>query len=1043
MPKLILRTLFLASLIAGMVALLGGASASAPIATEGDARAKPTGAVTAPQAPLSSSVPSPYTPELEPFVRAFKPGGQDFAGQGAPLPPEEARRRLVVRDGYAVERVASEPVVRQPLDLHFDERGRLWVVQYLQYPFPAGSKITGYDQYLRARYDTLPAPPPHHARGADRVTILEDRDGDGHFEGVRTFLEGMNLTTSVLPDHEGVWVLQSPYLVFYPDRNHDDVPDGDPELHLSGFGIEDTHSLASNLHWGPDGWIYGSTGSTTTLDIQGVHLRGQGIWRYHPKRRIFEVFAEGGGNTFSMEFDGEGRAFSGTNSGATRGLHYAQGATYVKGWAKHGPAMNPFLFGFLEHMDHEGYPQRFPQTFLLYEGGAMPELEGRIVVGMALTNRVQVSDVFRQTSTFRTVDVAPLITTDDRTFRPVDIEQGPDGAIYIADWTDLRLSHLNPADTWDKSNGRIYRIAPTSFQRRPLSDLRTSSVDALLAMLSDPNRERREQVRRQLAVREAPGLTEALRQRLGSPTAESLEALWILNLRGDLSERDLASQLEHPRPSVRRWAARLLGDRNSVEEETAGSLVRLAGRETDSEVRSQLVSTARRLAPAHALRLVRAMLDRPEDASDRHLPLLLWWAIEAQSERGREELLQLVQDPAVWSSPLFRDQLAPRIGRRFTADQGPRRTVTLEQGSHSEWIIERAGDHFHRNLDYCARLLDAAPSPTAAACLLEGMALGFTGAPFPQAPDTFRRALARRGGAPSDATAVIALRSRIGDAEAQAEAVRRLASDALTSEYRVAWLAVVRDTTPPGAVPQLESLLSASLPESVLLATLDALAAYGHAASARRILHLHPSLPPRLQARAQTLLCSTPAWAVELVGAIAAGTFEADQLASDARAALRRQTDPTVVEWVHRGADRAVPRDPARRAVQQAFETGRVAFNLSCAPCHQESGEGRAGLAPSLLASRWVEGSDAGLIRIALHGKENPGNGLVMPPWRHLEDSQIAAILTYVKREFGNRDAPVDAGSVAAIRVASAARERSWTDAELEAAAAIPAAAVR
>lgn len=1028
--------------VALVAVVIGGV---APLPQEGllaaSAAAVPTPAHPPTTAP--SGTPSPYAPELEPFVRAFKPGGQDFAGQGAPLPPEEARRRLVVREGYTVDLVASEPAVRQPLDLHFDERGRLWVVQYLQYPFPAGSTISSYDQYLRARYDTLPAPPPHHARGADRVTILEDRDGDGRFEGVRTFLEGMNLTTSVLPDHEGVWVLQSPYLVFYPDRNHDDVPDGDPELHLSGFGIEDTHSLASNLHWGPDGWIYGSTGSTTTLDIQGTYLRGQGIWRYHPTRRVFEVFAEGGGNTFSMEFDGEGRAFSGTNSGATRGLHYAQGATYVKGWTKHGPAMNPFLFGFLEHMDHEGYTQRFPQTFLLYEGGAMPELEGRIIVGMALTNRVQVSDVFRQTSTFRTVDVAPLVTTDDRTFRPVDIEQGPDGAIYLADWTDLRLSHLNPADTWDKSNGRIYRIAPTSFQRPVIPNLRTSSVDALLAMLSDANRERREQVRRELAVRTAPGLTETLRQRLQSPTAESLEALWILNLRGDLSERDLASQLGHPRPSVRRWAARLLGDRNGVEEATARSLAQLAGRETDPEVRSQLASTARRLAPAHALGLVRALLGRPEDASDRHLPLLLWWAVEAQAERGREELLQLVQDPAVWSSPLFRDELAPRIGRRFSADQGPRRTVTLEQGSYSEWIIERAGDHFHRNLDYCARLLDAAPSPTAAACLLEGMSLGFTGAPFPQAPETFRRALARRGGALGDAPALIALRSRIGDAEAQAEAVRRLASASLSAEERLGWLAVVRDTTPPGALSQLESFLGAPLPEPTLLATLDALAAYGNPASARRVLQLHPSLPPRLQARAQTLLCSTPAWSVELVRAIGAGTFDADQLASDARAALRRQTDPTVVAWMQRGADQAVPRDPARRAAQQAFETGRVAFNLSCAPCHQESGEGRAGLAPPLLGSRWVKGADAGLIRIALHGKENPGKGLVMPPWRHLEDSQIAAILTYVKREFGNRDAVVDAGAVGAIRAASATRERAWTDAELETATEVPAAAGR
>lgn len=1011
-------------LVLGLAAALG-----ATFSGRADSAARTPSPVATP--PADSTAASPYAPELEPFVRAFKPGGQDFAGQGAPLPPEEARRRLVAREGYTIDLIASEPVIRQPLDLHFDERGRLWVVQYLQYPFPAGSKITHYDQYLRAHYDTLPAPPPHHARGADRVTILEDRDGDGTFETVRTFLEGMNLTTSVLPDHDGVWVLQSPYLVFYPDRNHDDIPDGDPEVHLSGFGIEDTHSLASNLHWGPDGWIYGATGSTTTLDIQGSRLLGQGIWRYHPTRRLFEVFAEGGGNTFSLEFDSEGRAFSGTNSGATRGLHYAQGATYVKGWTKHGPAMNPFLFGFLEHMDHEGYTQRFPQTFLLYQGGAMPELEGRIVVGMALTNRVQVSQLFRQTSTFRTVDLDPLITTDDRTFRPVDIEAGPDGAIYVADWTDLRLSHLNPADTWDKSNGRIYRIAPKNFLRPRVRDLRAARADELLPLLSDPNRELREQARRQLAIRPDAGLVQDLRQRLATARPESLEALWILNLRGDLGERELAAQLTHPLPSVRRWAARLLGDRNGVDDATARSLTNLAARETDPEVLSQLASSARRLAPPHALSIVRALLARPECAVDRHLPLLLWWAVEAQAERGREEILQLVGDPAVWSSPLFQQEIAPRIGRRFTADQGPRRVVSLSQGAFSEWTIERAEEHFQQNLEFCARLLEAAPNDSAATHLLQGMATGFVGKPFPEASDRFRRALLARPSLGADFP-MVALRARTGDTGAQHEAVRRLGSAHPTAEEQLAWLALIRDTTPAGARATLEAMLDGKSPELVQLAILEALGAYDHAESARRVLELHASLPPRIQARASSLLCASPAWATELVRAIQAGSFDAGSLASEARAALRRQSAPVVIAWLSNGADRTSASDPARRTAQQLFETGRVAFNLSCAPCHQESGEGRAGLAPALVGSRWVGGADEPLIRILLHGKENPGRGLVMPPWRHLEDSQIAAILTYVKREFGNRDAPVANASVAAVRSATAERTRAWTDAELE-----------
>jgi putative membrane-bound dehydrogenase-like protein len=667
-----------------------------------------------------------FTPELEEFVRHFKPGGQDFAGQARVLSPEESVRRMQVPEGYAAELVASEPAVRQPIDLRFDARGRLWVVQYLQYPFPAGLTVTAYDQYIRAEFDRVPPPPPRHTRGADQISILEDRDGDGRFETVKTFVDGLNLATSVLPGEDGAWVLMSPYLLFYPDRNGDDVPDGDPEVHLAGFGLEDTHSLASSLHWGPDGWIYGATGSTTNLEIQGIRLLGQGIWRYHPETRVFEIFAEGGGNTFSLEFDQYGRAFSGTNNGATRGLHYAQGATYVKGWTKHGPAMNPFLFGFFEHMAHEGYGQGFPQTFIIYESGLMPALDGQVVVGMSLTNRVQASQLLPQTSTFRTMDREALITTDDRTFRPVDIEQGPDGAIYLADWSDARLSHLNPKDTWDKATGRIVRLVPKGVPPPRPEDLTRLDDAGLLARLSHPNREHREQARRLLASRPTD-LGPRLRALVEGNAPAALDAFWVLNLRHELEERDLRAALAHPNPHVRRWAVRFLGDRGVSQAATAAALADRAAVEPDAEVRSQLASSARRLRAGQAVPVVRALLQHEADAGDRHLPLLRWWALESHAEDGREELLGLVADPANWRAPTFRRELAERLGRRFTADQGPRRHYTLRQGVYSEWIIDRAPEHLRRNLEFCARLLAAAPGPDEASLLAQGMARGLSG----------------------------------------------------------------------------------------------------------------------------------------------------------------------------------------------------------------------------------------------------------------------------------------------------------------------------
>ena len=131
----------------------------------------------------------PFTPEVEQFVETYlKTGGDKLTNwvQGETVSPaDQTLRAFRPVEGLTMELVASEPVIRQPIDLHFDDRGRLWVVQYLQYPFPAGLTINRYDQYLRAGYDTVPAAPPNHVRGADKITLLEDKDGDGTFESHR------------------------------------------------------------------------------------------------------------------------------------------------------------------------------------------------------------------------------------------------------------------------------------------------------------------------------------------------------------------------------------------------------------------------------------------------------------------------------------------------------------------------------------------------------------------------------------------------------------------------------------------------------------------------------------------------------------------------------------------------------------------------------------------------------------------------------------------------------------------------------------------
>src|SRR5829696_5456449 len=184
------------------------------------------------------------------------------------LTPEEAVKRFKLPDGFSVRAVATEPMIRQPVSMSFDAQGRLWVLQYLQYPHYVGLKPIKQDQYLRTIYDKVPEPPPHGPKGADKLTICYDPDENGVFRKSKDFVTGLNIASGFCIGNGGVYVVQPPYLLFYPDKNEDDVPDGDPHVLLSGFGMDDTHSLANSLQWGPDGWLYGAAGSTSTCKIK-------------------------------------------------------------------------------------------------------------------------------------------------------------------------------------------------------------------------------------------------------------------------------------------------------------------------------------------------------------------------------------------------------------------------------------------------------------------------------------------------------------------------------------------------------------------------------------------------------------------------------------------------------------------------------------------------------------------------------------------------------------------------------------------------------
>ena len=864
----------------------------------------------------------------KPAVRA----AADDPGQPRPLPPSEAAKSFHVADDLELTQVLAEPIVAQPVFLNFDERGRMWVVQYRQYPSPAGLRMVSHDNVWRAVYDRVPPPPPNHFKGLDQITIHEDTDGDGVFDKHKTFLDGLNIVTAVERGRGGVWVLNPPYLLFYPDANNDDVPDGDPVVHLAGFGLEDTHSVANSLRWGPDGWLYGCQGSTVTghmirpgLDKEPfIHTMGQLIWRYQPESRRFEVFAEGGGNAFGCEIDSKGRIFSGHNGGNTRGFHYVQGAYLQKGFEKHGPLSNPYAFGYFPPMPHPEV-ERFTHNFVIYDGGAFPAVHNGKLFGVEpLQGRIVESELTPDQSSFRTRDLGHPVTSDDKWFRPVDIKVGPDGAIYICDWYDAQINHYrNQEGKIDATNGRIYRLrAKGSRAGRPF-DLSKLTAPQLIGLLDHTNKWFRQTALRLIADRRdktmIPALTELLRTRTGQ---SALEALWALNLTGGLNELVVFDALDHPDPFVRSWTIRLLGDANAVSSLVSVKLATLAAKEPDLETRGQLASTARRLPAKDAIPIIRNLLRRDEDASDNRIPLLLWWAIESKADNNRDDIVALFGERQLWSRPIVQQQILERLMRRY-AQAGTRRDLLT-----------------------CAELLELSPGVEQSEKLMAGFEAGFQGRSLAGLPEELATAMAKRGVASG------ALELRQGKFEAAQRAFRIIEDETVRQSLRLEYLQIIGEVKVPNAVPPLLALFEKTTNGPVRQAVLGALQQYDDPQIGTRVLDRYSTFDPDLAAVAQSLLASRAVWSRQLLDAVNAGKIKPDAVPVSLVRRIKLHQDAGLVEmadriWGPTGSPAASEMEKEINRCAEILQSGvgdpyngRALFNRTCSQCHTLFGKG-------------------------------------------------------------------------------------------------------
>jgi putative heme-binding domain-containing protein len=866
--------------------------------------------------------------------------------KGEPLEPQAALAALRPAPGLALDLVLSEPLVRQPLAIEFDARGRLWLTQYIQYPDPAGLEVLTWDDHLRRVFDAVPPPPPHDSpetarfRGRDVISVHEDSDGDGTFDRHKVFVDGLNLATATAQGDGGVWVLQPPYLLFYPDGDGDDVPDGDPVVHLSGFGLEDTHSVANSLKLGPDGWLYGVTGSTVTARVR-AHLAanapplaffGQAVWRYHPRDYRFELFAEGGWNNFGVDFDSKGRLYSGTN-GTQQAVYFVQGGFYQKSFGKHGPHTNPYTFGHFGGLPVEGEKIRLVHQWLRYEGGAIPQLEGKLVGPNALASKLHALELAPDGSSFRTSETTNPVTSTDRWFRPVQCAAGPGGALYIADFYDARITHVDPRDNWDRARGRVYRLRANPSPQSTSPALDNAGTGDLVAALSSPDRWRRETARRLLAGRRDPDAVPALANLLAggeTPPQLALEALWALHGLGGLGRDSESAALSHRDPHVRRWMVRLIGDQlGSLRDAQLAALAALAAREQDAEVVSQLAATAGRLTPTAAMAVVAALAARDGFDGDPMVPLQVWWAFEKVLARDPGVALAAFDDSTWWSRPLVAGHLIDRTARRLMAERDD------------------------EALGAMAVLLGKPPTPEAASRLVEGMEQALEGVALEAVPAPLAEALASLGRRFPPGEASARFLARLGSGDALADTLEE-ARQPGPAGPRLQAIATLADLPSPEAGPLFLALArDQGEDDAVRMAALYALRRRPPDGAGAAVVDLLPALPAGLRRAAVSVLASRADWARLLLGTAVGGHVSREAVAFESQLAIRALGDPECDALLREHwpplrqaeaakAERAAavaavlgednPADPAR---------GRVVFEAACGTCHRLGEAGR------------------------------------------------------------------------------------------------------
>ncbi|MBW8885658.1 MAG: dehydrogenase, partial [Planctomycetia bacterium] len=359
-------------------------------------------------------------------------------------------------------------------------------------------------------------------------------------------------------------------------------------------------------------------------------------------------------------------------------------------------------------------------------------------------------------TSLQTKDLDHPLISKDTWCRPVDIQTGPDGALYVCDFYEQRIDHASHYQgRIDREHGRIWRIKGKGGTPLKPFDLTKASTNELINRLQDANRWFRQTALMVLAWKKPVDAVPELLQRLKTAQDDSAVTLmWAVYQLGGLKEDVAIQLLAHPNPYVRLWTVRVVCDEKTVSSQIAAKLKDLAANEPEPAVRSQLASSVRRLPASEALPLIRPMLAHDADAADIHIPLLLWWAIEDKAETARDAVVALLEEPSLWKHALVREHLMERLMRRYAS-----------AGTRADLLA-------------CAKLLSGAPDAEASKLLLAGFEKAFEGRSLAGLPDELIAAIAKVGGGS------LALRLRQGDAAALDESLKIVADEKAAAAER-------------------------------------------------------------------------------------------------------------------------------------------------------------------------------------------------------------------------------------------------------------------